>query len=213
MEMVLVFDMDGTLIDTDEIIYQTWNELFTLFKPKGISVSREETKNFSGPPVEQSIAKAFPEADGTFILKEYRNRTTKYYDNFLRLFPGELEVLNKLHNEGYKMCIATTKNREMAIKCLEKYKIKDYFDIILTSSDGLKNKPAPDMLNYISKKMNIAKENMIMIGDTKFDYHSSKNANVDCILFNGASRHYEDDIKPFAIVNTYDELYKVIKNK
>lgn len=211
MVKVLIFDMDGTLIDTDEIIYETWKELFLEYKPKDYVIDREVVRTFSGPPVEQSINFAFPELDPDFVLKEYRKRTSKYYDTCLKMFPGELEIIHKLHEDGYIFCVATSKNKEMTIKCLEKYNIKDYFSLILTSSDPFKHKPDPDMLNYIMKELNVSKEETLMIGDTKFDYLAAKNAGVNCIIFTGAPRHYEEDMKPYAFVNSYDEMYKIIK--
>ncbi len=72
MVKLLIFDMDGTLIDTDEVLFQTWKELFLLYKPKDYVIDREFVRGFSGPPVEESIARAFPEKDPKFILNEYR---------------------------------------------------------------------------------------------------------------------------------------------
>lgn len=211
MVKVLIFDMDGTLIDTDEIIYETWKELFLEYKPKDYVIDREVIRTFSGPPVEQSINFAFPELDPNFVLKEYRKRTAKYYDTCLKMFPGELEVIKKLHDDGYIFCVATSKNKEMTLKCLEHYGIKDYFKLILTSSDPFKHKPDPDMLNYIMNTLHVDVDETIMIGDTKFDYLAAKNAHVKCLIFTGAPRAYDEDIKPYAFTSTYEEMYKIIK--
>ena len=213
MVKLLIFDMDGTLIDTDEVLYETWKELFKLYKPKDYKIDREFVRGFSGPPVMDSIKLAFPEKDPDFILKEYRTRTAKYYDmDYLKLFPNELPVLRKLHEEGYLFAIATSKNREMALKTLEKYDSENMFSLILTSSDHFKTKPDPEMLNYIIDKLNVSKDETIMIGDTKFDYLAAENAKIKCILFKGAPRHYDSETKPYKIVDSYEELYKVIKN-
>lgn len=212
MVKLLIFDMDGTLIDTDEVLFQTWKELFLLYKPKDYVIDREFVRSFSGPPVEESIAKAFPEKDPQFILSEYRMRTKKYYDLYLKMFPFELEVLKKLKDEGYIFAIATSKNREMAIKTLKKYNIDNYFSYILTSSDNFKTKPDPEMIDYIISKTNICKSETVMIGDTKYDFLAAQNAKIKCILFKGAPRIYDAETKPYAIVSTYEELLKVIEN-
>lgn len=212
MVKLLIFDMDGTLIDTDEVLFQTWKELFLLYKPKDYVIDREFVRGFSGPPVEESIARAFPEKDPKFILNEYRERTKKYYDLYLNIFPGELEVLKKLKEDGYIFAIATSKNREMAIKTLEKYNINQYFSYILTSSDHFKTKPNPEMINFIINNLGINKEEALMIGDTKYDFLAAQNANIKCILFKGAPRVYDNETKPFAIVSTYQELLNVIEN-
>ena len=109
------------------------------------------------------------------------------------------------------MAIATTKNKEMALKCLEKYKIKDYFKIILTSSDPVKPKPDPEALNLIMNRLSISPSKTIMIGDTDFDFYAARNAKINAILLSICKRTHHEDVKPLAFVNSYKELYEFIK--
>ena len=211
MVKLIIFDMDGTLIDTDKVIYETWKELFLLYKPKDFVIDEEVIRTYSGPPIQESIAMAFPELDSNFVLKEYRTRTEKYYDYYLKIYPGEKEVLQKLYNEGYILTIATQKNKKMAIKSLEMKGICDYFSLILTANDGFKTKPSPDMINYILADFDCKPEEAIMIGDTAYDYLAAKNANVRTILFKGSKRTYSEEVKPEKILETYDEIYHFLK--
>ena len=211
MVKLLIFDMDGTLIDTDKVLFETRKELFLLYKPKDFAIDEEVVRTYSGPPIQESIANAFPERDPNFILKEYRARTEKYYDYYLKLYPGEKEILKKLHSEGYILTIATQKNKKMALKSLEMKGICDYFSLILTSNDGFKTKPSPDMINYILANFNCKPEEAIMIGDTAYDYLAAKNANVKSILFKGSKRTYSEEVNPEGIFETYDEIYRFLK--
>ena len=211
MVKLLIFDMDGTLIDTDKVLFETRKELFLLYKPKDFAIDEEVIRTYSGPPIQESIANAFPEKDPNFILKEYRVRTEKYYDYYLKLYPGEKEILKKLHSEGYILAIATQKNKKMALKSLEMKGICDYFSLILTSNDGFKTKPSPDMINYILANFNCKPEEAIMIGDTAYDYLAAKNANVKSILFKGSKRTYSEEVNPEGIFETYDEIYRFLK--
>jgi len=211
MVKLLIFDMDGTLIDTDKVLFETRKELFLLYKPKDFAIDEEVVRTYSGPPIQESIANAFPERDPNFILKEYRARTEKYYDYYLKLYPGEKEILKKLHSEGYILTIATQKNKKMALKSLEMKGICDYFSLILTSNDGFKTKPSPDMINYILANFNCKPEEAIMIGDTAYDYLAAKNANVKSILFKGSKRTYSEEVNPEGIFETYDEIYRYLK--
>jgi len=211
MVKLLIFDMDGTLIDTDKVLFETWKELFMLYKPKDFKIDEEVIRTYSGPPIQESIAKAFPEKDQAFILKEYRARTEKYYDYYLKIYPGEKEVLKRLHDEGYILTIATQKNKKMALRSLEMKEIYDYFSLILTSNDGFKTKPSPDMINYILANFNCKPEEAVMIGDTAYDYLAAKNAKVKSILFKGSKRSYSEEVNPSGIFETYEEIYQFLK--
>ena len=71
MVKLLIFDMDGTLVDTDEVLYQTWAELFRLYKPKEYVIDREFIRGFSGPPIEESIKRALKELFLKKILNSF----------------------------------------------------------------------------------------------------------------------------------------------
>lgn len=211
MVKLLIFDMDGTLIDTDEVLYKTWKELFELYKPKDYTIDREFIRSFSGPPIESSIARAFPEKDPDFILSEYRKRTAKYYDTDLKFFYNEKDVLNKLYKDGYILTIATSKNRPMTEKSLQIFGVFDLFSDMVTSSEDVAHKPNPDSLLLLMKKFNIKKEETLMIGDTSFDALAARNAGVKSVLLKLCPRTYEKDKMPDFFVSSYNELYDLIK--
>ena len=210
MVKLLIFDMDGTLIDTDEVLFKTWSELFKFYKPKDYVIDREMIRGFSGPPVEESIHRAFPEKDPDFILKEYRKRTAKYYDSDLTFFPHEKEILESLYKEGLILTISTSKNRPMSLKCLEILGVKDLFSMMITSSEPLPHKPDPASLLKIMETYKIKKEEALMIGDTGFDALAAKNAGIKSVLLRLVPRIYEKDKMPDYFVDSYDELYELI---
>jgi HAD superfamily hydrolase (TIGR01549 family) len=207
----LIFDMDGTIIDTDEVIYKTREELIKLYKPKGYKIDRKRVIGYSGPPLEESIADCFPEMDQKFIYDEYRTRTKKYYDRYMEIFPGCKETLEKFKKDGIALAVVTSKNREMTSACLARYDIEKLFSLVVTASDGFKPKPDPEGMNYVIHKIGVKKGETISIGDTIYDYLGAKNTQIASILLTMRPRVYPIDTKPLCFCKNYDELYEEVE--
>lgn len=211
MIKVLIFDMDGTIIDSDDIIINSWKELISLYKPKDFKVDVDRLRTYSGPPVDYSIKDLFPEMDRDFILNEYRTRTKKYYKD-LKLFDDCKEVLTKFYNDGYKLAIVTSKNFEMTKKSLERFEIFNLFEFIVTCDSVKSTKPDPEGMNLVLSHFNIKPEEAISVGDSDYDYYAAKNANIPSILMSMCIRLHENDVNPLKYCKSYLELYEEIKD-
>lgn len=210
MIKVLVFDLDGTLIDTDNVLIANWQEIFKTFKPKDYQIDVETIRTFSGPPLKETIKKYLPEYDTDFIYSEFDKRVKKYYDTKLVFFDDYLEVLNNLKKAGYKLAILTSKNRLMTEYCVHLMKADHLFDYIVTSTDLTKFKPDPQGLELIMHHFNCLNSEMINIGDTEYDYYCGQNANVKTIMMTMENRKFKSKIFPLAFINSYNDLYKEI---
>ena len=207
----LVFDMDGTLIDTDNIIINIWTELLKKYYGKDYKIDIELIKTFSGPPINETFNKMFPNLNHDEIKQVYNDISIKYYDQFLEGFPNFKYILNKFYKEGYKLSIFTNKNRERSIYCLKKLNIFHLFDILVCAEDVKFNKPNPEGLYKIKEFYQCNLDEMIYIGDTLYDYKVAKNADIDVILMTMKKRVLSDNIKPYCFVDSYDQLYKEVK--
>jgi pyrophosphatase PpaX len=212
MIKVLVFDLDGTLVDTDEVLICNWHEIFDTFKPKGYKIDDETIRTFSGPPLKETIKKYLPEYDVDFIYNEFDKRVPKYYNTKLVFFDNYLEVLTKFKKDGYKLAILTSKNRKMTLYCLNLMKCLPLFDYIVTSSDLTRFKPDPEGLDKIRRYFGCKEEEMINIGDTEYDYYCGHNANVKTIIMTMEKRVFKSKLFPLAFVDSYNNLYKEVKN-
>ena len=207
---VLIFDMDGTIVDSDQVIIDTRTELIKLYKPKDYKIDIDKIRTYSGPPVFESCKDCFPEYDPNFMLKEYRERTKKYYKN-LKTFPGCVEVINKLYKDGYKLAIVTSKNTDRTEASLKDFDIKHLFELLVTADKVTHGKPHPEGMNKVLEYFKITSDEALVIGDTGYDYFAAKNANIKCIIMKLCKRNLDKEIKPYRFVNSYYELYEVIK--
>lgn len=208
---LLIFDMDGTIIDTDVCLIKTWEELFRLYKKDGSKFNPEKIKEYSGPPLDYAISDAFPEMDRTFIHKEYRARTKKYYDTDLKIFDNAYEVIKNFYDLGYTLAILTAKNEEMTKRCLKEFNLLDCFSEFVTVTSGLQPKPSREGIDYLLNKLNIKRENAIMIGDTNYDALAARNAKIKSILLTMRERNGIDRNNVDYFAKDYLELKKIVE--
>lgn len=212
MLKLVVFDVDGTLVDTDEVILATWKELIRLYKPSDYFLDDDVIRTFSGPPLRDSIKRVFPEMDQEFIFEEYNRITPGLYKSNIKKFPDVVNVLNDLKKDGYQLAVLTNKDSRMTRYTLELAGIDiNLFSAVVTADDVKTLKPNPEGLLSILNKLNIKKEEAISVGDTEFDYYCGKNANVETIMMTMKKRPYESKIFPLAFCSNYNDLYKEIK--
>ena len=212
MTKLIIFDMDGTLIDTDKVLIETWTEMFDDFLP-GYPYTDELFVSFSGPSLKATIDKFFDGMDKEEVVKVYNQRTGKYYDMYASLFEKEVENLRKIKELGYKFAIVTNKIRERTIYCLKLLGLEEFFDFAVCGDDVKVCKPDPEGLIRVLKHYDVKPEDTLYVGDTEYDYFAAKNANIKCILMTNVPRVYEhgDEVKPYKFVKDYDELYEEIK--
>ena len=98
------------------------------------------------------------------------------------MFPGMKELLAEVKIRGYKTGLVTSRLLHTTQQGLEKYELKDYFDVVVTAEDTEKHKPDPEPVNIALEKLHSLPGNSIMLGDTMFDILCAKNAGVTSVL-------------------------------
>ncbi len=190
-----LFDLDGTLIDSDQMLIETFHELYVKYRP-GFLPSDDYIRQFSGPQITETLRNEFPDEDQTVMLDEYRNRSKKYYDQYVRLFPKAYELLEKLAKNNIPFAIITNKHR-YATKYTYELLDLEKFDIFSVCADDVKNlKPAADGIYKAMEHFGIEnKDDVIYIGDCYTDYLSSINAGVNFGYIAWSPRPIKGEIK------------------
>ena len=173
-KLLLLFDLDGVLIDSLPNMKYSWNEVKKKYKiKKSFSVYRK----FIGIPFQDILKKININKNCISI-----ERTYGFYSenniNKIKLYKGVKEVLKYLKKKNYTLGIVTSKNSRRTILITKKLKIFSYFDLICSPRKGLKGKPNPDQIIYAYKKLKFLKEECLYIGDTKFDLLAANRARV-----------------------------------
>ena len=169
----LLFDLDGTITDPKEGITKCVQYALSKFD---IEEECDNLLSFIGPPLTDSFIDfyGFDKQKAELAIKYYRECYAKIglFEN--SAIDGIHEVLEKLKNSGYTLAVATSKPTCFAISICEKYDFSKYFDIIMGSElDGTRTKKS-EIIYEVLKQLNAKPEEVVMIGDRKYDIIGAK---------------------------------------
>lgn len=168
----VLFDLDGTLIDTNELIIDSFKHTFEVLK-KSVP-TRDKIISCFGEPLYETMNKFFDDANEAVEI--YREFNLKYHDDRISSYKNATEILESLKNKGYKLAIVTSKNRSTALRGLKYLKILDYFEVLVTSDEVENHKPHPEPVLRACEILEVSPKNSIMVGDSIYDIMSGKNA-------------------------------------
>lgn len=175
------FDLDGTLSDSFEGVSKG---LQIALKSVGIEEDRSNMRKCMGPPIGYSLKEFWGLSDeeietAVAAYREYYNKIGLFENT---PYEGIKDVLLKIKESGRKLAVATSKPEKFTLPILEKFGMKDIFDVIAAASlDGTRTTKT-DVLKYALEAFgNPDKSKVVLIGDTKFDAEGAKNVGIDCI--------------------------------
>ena len=203
---VLLFDLDGTLCDTDEMIVQTMQAIYKEFKPVK-ERSREELYYFSGPPIRDTLGNEFPDQDPDYMYDVFKKVSKGFYKDYVYPYKDEIEILTALKEKGYRLGVVTNKGLPLTIYSLEICHIDSLFDVIISADDVAIPKPDPTGINKALEKLGIKnKEGVLYIGDNDIDYITASNAGVDTLLVTWGPRTINVLDKAKYLAKSYNDI-------
>lgn len=172
MQKAILFDLDGTLTDSGEGII---NSVIPALEHFGLKVpSREELRVFVGPPLHDTFRRFGVPADKTDeAIAVYRSRYIPIgiFEN--APYPGIQDLLSSLRSAGHRLYVATSKPEAMAEQVLERFHLAQYFYKICGATLDTTRSTKEAVIAYLLEENGQA-ENMVMVGDTKFDVLGAK---------------------------------------
>ena len=202
-----LFDLDGTLLDSDQMLVETFHYLYKVYKPKDFVVDEKKIITFSGPPIRITLANEFPELDQEELLKIWRRESIKNYPLFTKLFPGALEILSTLVEKNIKCAIVTNKHRVAADESFKLFGIADLGIWSVSGDDIKEQKPSPEGIFLAMNHFGIKdKKDVIYIGDSVYDARTAENAGVDFGLVSWTPRKLPEDCKITWKIDSFSDL-------
>ena len=207
-----IFDLDGTLLDSDPMLIETFHYLYKKYKPADYVIDDNKIITFSGPQIRDTLLQEFPELDQDMMLKVWREESVKNYPIYTKLFPGAYELLSTLVEKKIPVAIYTNKHRFATDEAFRIFGI-DKLNIFSRCGDEVEHlKPHPDGIFDCMKHFNILdKKEIIYIGDTIFDYNTAKNAGVDFGLVSWTPRKLPDFAEISWKIPSFSDLARSLK--
>jgi pyrophosphatase PpaX len=175
-----LFDFDGTLMDTNSLIFNSWAAMLD-----GVGYTnwtKEDIRKTFGEPLERSIMTHFPTINSEKAIAIYQDFHFSNYEEQIKLFPDMLETIIALKSLGAKLGVVTNRLEPTTIRGLNKYSLMDYLDIVVTPSMGLPPKPDKAMIISAAISLGSKREKTLMIGDTIHDIEAARAAGVSAGL-------------------------------
>ncbi len=183
MNKAVIFDLDGTLIDSLPDIVDNLNIMLKHYGYPLVNIS--ETMPRIGYGARHLVKKSIPVEISEIELDERLAYYNKFYTESgspkTGLFDGVSDVLKQLKSRGYKLAILTNKPHETTLNVYDSY-LKDFgFDMVIGASDKIKHKPNPDAVLKIMSELGIDGENAYFVGDGETDVTTAINAKIASI--------------------------------
>ena len=188
-----IFDLDGTLLNTLDDLAASVN--YAMDKTGFPRRTLSEVRRFVGNGVKVLIRRCVPEGTGEADYKRAYCFFTEHYAensrNKTKPYDGIPELLSKLKSRGIKTAIVSNKI-DFAVKDLKEEFFPDTVDTAVGDSEGMENKPAPDMVYKALRTVGSESGESVYIGDTDVDLETAANAGMDCISVSWGFRSREE---------------------
>ncbi len=209
---VILFDLDGTLLDTEPAIIETYRRLFEKYQTVE-EFTRDKQLSVLGPSLKTMFPKYFPGHDVNKLIEEYRVINMDIHAEFVKPMKHAVYLLNSLKMQGYKLGIVSTKKKDVILYGLDLYDMQHYFDVIIGEDNVKRGKPSPEGILTACRLMDVSHDSCIYVGDSPMDIQAAKNAGVFSIgyIFNQERIQILLDEKPNRVIKDLIEIEEIIK--
>ena len=211
MKKLVLWDLDGTLIDTLEDLAAAVNHALTL---RGLPLHTiDEYRRMVGHGVRNLVQQALPAGvDDAYVdacLKDFKEYYSAHIDVKTRPYPGIVDLISDLDKRGVRMAIVSNKFQEGT-----EYLIKEFFPeidfvAIMGNREGFPLKPSPEIVEHVLKLSGIPKADAILVGDSPTDMKTAANGGIDSIAVSWGYRTREE-LAGNRIVGSVEELRGIL---
>ena len=201
----VLFDLDGTLINTNELIIASFLHTLDHYFPN--EYTRERVIEFIGPSLHDSFSRLIPDKVEE-MTHMYRTFNHEKHDELVEEYETVKETVKALHEKGYKLAVVTTKRSETARMGLKLTGLEQYFPVLVGIDDVENVKPNPEPLLKALGQLNSSPERAIMVGDSQYDVLGGKNTGTKtaAVAWTIKGRDFLESYEPDVMLETMSDL-------
>ncbi len=210
----VIFDLDGTLMDTLDDLTDSVNVILEKYGyPKR---RREEVRKFLGNGLLRTLRLSLPEHTPEETVNRLFPELKEYYSTHCQIktkpYAGVADCMKKLKERGFKMAVVSNKN-DAAVKTLNREFFSDYISVAIGEKPGIRKKPEPDTVYQALKELQSEKENAIYVGDSEVDKATADNAGIACISVDWGFRDREEleKLHPAYLISRPEEIPGILE--
>lgn len=211
MVRLIIFDLDGTLVDAYPAIIDSFNWTMKALKlPLWDALTIRRAVGWG----DKNLLRPFTKKETlNKALMVYRRHHQKALSQKTRFLPGAKKLLVTLKKKGYRLAVASNRPTKFSHIILRHLKIKKSFDYILCADKIKRAKPYPDIILRILKKLTIKPTEAVYIGDMTVDVQAGKRAKVKTIAVLGGSSTRKElaRLKPYKIINNIRHVAEILR--
>lgn len=180
----VIFDIDGTLVDSNDAHARSWVDTFG---EAGYEVPFDVVRPLIGMGGDKLLPRTIGISDDSEEGKKLSKRRSEIFGERylprLRALPGSRDLVSRIRADGLKAVVATSAKDKELKGLLKAAEVDDLMEDKATASDAKRSKPDPDIVKAAIEESGLSAGNLVMIGDTPYDVEAATKAKVRCIAF------------------------------
>ncbi len=208
-----LFDLDGTILDTTDLIVQSF--LYTFARGLGEVVTREDVIEHFGRPLTeqlQTLRPGLPEKEVARLAEMFHQHDRAQHDRLVALVPGADEGLALLAEKGYKMGVVTSKRLDLTLQGLKLFNLDQFFEVIVHKDSTTHHKPHAEPVRHALTLMGADPSRTAYVGDSPYDMQSGHAAGVRTLglVYNTFTQEQLRTAGADRVVNSWPEVVEVL---